>query len=288
MKRINEQKTIEQYLDGTLDQASRKVFEKRIKEEPELAKEVALWQTITKGIETDLEEHAPIAISDFQIKTGLDKIHAELEDKGFYEEAKPKNLKEKNSGFGKVIAFIRKKPFQSLIAAAIIGILLCLPVTFLTNNDRYAALDQKVLFEINKRGGNENEMKIQKLLQNGFDGYNKGAYKQAIPFFEEAQKISNSGVLDSLARKYYYPRISIYLACAYLSSTQASKAISCLESVYQTEPMIEKVKSATAWYLARAYLEVNREADAVVLWDTLREDAVYGAWAVEELNEFSN
>lgn len=52
--------------------------------------------------------------------------------------------------------------------------------------------------------------------------------------------------------------------------------------------MIEKVKSATAWYLARAYLEVKREADAAVLWETLRDKPVYGAWAVEELKEFSN
>lgn len=288
MKKINDQKIIEQYLDGTLDQVKRKIFENRIQEEPKLAKEVALWQTITKGLETDLEAYDPIVISDAQIKTGLDKIHAQLEDKGFYEDTKPKNLREKSSGFGKVIAFIRKKPFQSLIAAAIIGILLYLPATFLMNDDRYAALDQEVLFEISKRGVNESEMELQKMLQNGFDGYNEGAYKQAIPFFEAAQKISNSGVLDSLARKYYYPRIMIYLACAYLSTEQASKAINCLESVYQKEPMIEKVRGAAVWYLARAYLKEKREADAVVLWETLREDAVYGVWAVEELNEFSN
>lgn len=286
MKKLNEQKLIERYLDGTLDAKDRKAFEMRIKAEPSLAREVAVWQTIMRGLEEELEDENELAIDEEKLQKGLDEIHAKLEDKGFYKEGDDSKTEEKSRKNKIIDLFKRTRWF--FMAAGLIGVFIYIATNSLKSGEvGYVALNEKALFGISSRGAG-NEKEIQGLLQDAFDFYNNDAYSQAVPLFKSARAMSDTSALDSLKRQYYFTRISVYLACSYLLTEQGDKAVHCLEPVYQNEPMIEKVRQEVMWYLSGAYIKVGREEEAILLLELLRNNAVYGdrvAAQIEVLRE---
>lgn len=212
-------------------------------------REVIIGKAVQKAIKTDYKKE-------------LRDLHLELEKEGKLNVAR---------ATGKVK---RLTAIRYLAAAAVIGLLLVAGLfyfprgeqdMFANNFEPYEdVLSGDVEIVLSERGA-ALDVEALEALQKGLKDYQKENYEQAIPVFEQ--------YLKSSAKEYKEKDVQFYLAVSNLAIGNNLKAIEGFESLLKSEKF--KLKTATQWYLALAYLKNGQKDQAKPLLEGLKSNEKY-------------
>lgn len=287
---------IDAFLEGELQGAELTAFEQELNSNDELVDGV-FWAKAIKG---GIEKHQKRS----EISNLLETIHCDLEEEGVFNDIEEYTEREVIIGKAvqKAIKTDYKKELRDLhlelekegklnvaratgkvkrltavryfAAAAVIGLLLVAGLfyfpkgeqdIFANNFEPYEdVLSEDVEIVLSERGA-ALDVEALEALQKGLKDYQKENFEQAIPVFEQ--------YLKSSAKDYKTNDVQFYLAVSNLAVGNKLKAIESFEKLLKSEKF--KLKTATQWYLALAYLQNNQNEQAKPLLEILKTNEKY-------------
>ena len=287
---------IDAFLEGELQGEELTSFEQELNSNDELVDGV-FWAKAIKG---GIEKHQKRS----EISNLLETIHCDLEEEGVFNDIKEYTEREViiEKAVQKAIKTDYKKELRDLhlelekegklnvaratgkvkrltairylAAAAVIGLLLVAGLfyfprgeqdMFANNFEPYEdVLSGDVEIVLSERGA-ALDVEALEALQKGLKDYQKENYEQAIPVFEQ--------YLKSSAKEYKEKDVQFYLAVSNLAIGNNLKAIEGFESLLKSEKF--KLKTASQWYLALAYLKNGQKDQAKPLLEGLKSNEKY-------------
>lgn len=253
--RSNDSESIERYLNGDMSREEIFAFENRMAIEKELAEEVAFEKDILKGMNQYFNKN---------LKEKLQK--------------EEKNIRKKQDKKVRPISH-----FHWQIPAVAASLLLLLSVGWFyffgqTNNlelfqSYYRPYPNIEAPLIRAEAGETSE-------PNPFKMYEQGDYESAVNAFEQS-------LADSVGNHHSPTAIKFYLALSLIHTGDTENAVTLLSDLDTTAD--PKYATPAQWYLALAYLKIDRREDAgIILNELAKGQNAYSKKVEDLLNELDN
>ncbi len=265
---------IENFLNKELNTEEMTAFDKKMKEDTELATEVSFHEDVIKGIQT-------AGVTDF--KNLVAGVHSDMKEEGFFVASQDKVQKtEKKEAKVRSISLFRSLAVAASFALMVVAGYWVFSTSPATPEQLFASnfsihqdvLSTEIEDRLSETGFGTNK-KALAVIQDAMNDYNSTQYEASVKKFTVFQQLAPEDALTAYA--------SLYKGIALLKNNQVAAAQKELELVHANEQFPSNKEAK--WYLALTYLKQNNIPLAKPLLQELSSVETYQAKAKKILQQ---